>query len=288
MIDYASLKVDIRNSREYKQRDRIDIQEYFIRCVSCLNDIFDSSIEMPVVFCGGDEVEGLFNTPEAAYLYFRLFNMLIAPVRVRAGIGVGEWNIKINSNNSTEQDGPVYHNAKYAMENADDILGYELLFFSGGKYDIFINAQINVSTLFVNKQSEYQNLLMLLSEIMYPIVSKNAYNPRKLNQLKEIIFMKNKLEYYTKWSESIMVRKHVFNEWKVRLEEPVNVDTISKNKNGFFESTGKVRGLATKLTEITDRARQTIEKSLKAGNVYAIRNACIVTLKMMESFRMGE
>jgi hypothetical protein len=58
-------------------------------------------------------------------------------------------------------------------------------------------------------------------------------------------------------------------------------------KNYFYESAGKIRGLATKLADITQTRRQTVEKSLKAGNVFQIRNACIVVLKMMEYFGLG-
>ncbi len=286
MNAYTSLIVDIKNSREYKKTDRIEIQNYIKKCILDLNKIFKASIVFDLVFSGGDEIQGLFKSIEAAYLYFRLFNMLIAPVQVRAGIGVGKWDIQINSRNSAEQDGPVYHNARYAMENADDILGYELLIFSGRKYDIFINSQINVSTLLVNKQSEYQNQLMLLTELMYPIICDKAYDPLKLSHLKETIKMKNVLSYYAKWNASRTVRKRPFVEWQINLVEPIEIYKENVRESSFFESTGKIRGLATRLADITGTKRQTVEKSLKSGNVFQIRNACIVALKLMKNYQL--
>lgn len=287
MLKYASLIVDIKNSRAYKQADRIDIQKYIKECILKLNNIFEASIKLDMIFSGGDEVQGLFYSPVVAYLYFRLFSMLIAPVQVRAGIGVGEWSIKINSGNSTEQDGPVYHNAKFAIESADDRLGYELLLYSGEKYDIFINSQINVSTLLVNKQSEYQNQLLLLTELMYPIIINNAYNTKKLSQLIEIIRMKNELLYYSKWNQSRTIRQRSFSEWQIDFIEAVDIHTTINSDKSFYESAGKIRGLATKLADITNTRRQTVEKSLKSGNIFQIRNACIVALKQMEYHRLG-
>ena len=59
-----------------------------------------------VEFSAGDEVQGLLSSPEAAFLYFRMFSMLISPVKMRAGIGVGEWNIKIENASTTPRMAP--------------------------------------------------------------------------------------------------------------------------------------------------------------------------------------
>lgn len=283
MLKYASLIVDIRNSREYIQTERNEIQWYIKECISCLNYIFHESVKFDMVFSGGDEIQGLFKSPEAAYLYFRLFNMLVSPVQVRAGLGVGEWNIITDSKISTEQDGPVYHNARYAIENVDDKLGYELLFYSEQRKDLYINSQINTATILTHKQSEYQNQLQLLTELMYPIINEGSYDPDSLYKLKNIIRMKNGLSFYTKWNAIRKKPPKPFFEEEVNLIEPIHVYDETPGKY-FFESAGKVRGAATRLAAITNTARQTVERSLKAGNVFEIRNACITVLKLMKNY----
>ena len=61
----------------------------FLKQTGIIN--MSKAIKFDVIFSAGDEIQGLFYSSEAAYLYFRLFNMLIYPVEVGAGIGVGEW-----------------------------------------------------------------------------------------------------------------------------------------------------------------------------------------------------
>lgn len=82
----------MKRSRSYSVEDRNSIQNFIITVIEELNEVFSGSLAKNVEFSGGDEVQGLFLDPEAAYLYFRMFCMLIFPVEIRAGIGVGEWN----------------------------------------------------------------------------------------------------------------------------------------------------------------------------------------------------
>lgn len=127
MKKYSALIIDLINSRSYVDSDRVDIQKYLIKVIASLNKVFEDGLELDVVFSGGDEVQGLFSSPQAAYLYVRLFDMLVSPVGIRAGIGVGEWNVQIDDAMSTEQDGTAYHNARYAIEHVEDALGYRML-----------------------------------------------------------------------------------------------------------------------------------------------------------------
>ena len=60
---------------------------------------------------------------------------------------------------------------------------YSILFYSGNKNDLIINSLINSSNLLALKQSKYQNNLMLLTEILYPIVYKNVFDPEELKKL---------------------------------------------------------------------------------------------------------
>ena len=106
---YAALIVDIKDSRKYPDRERIEIQDYWNKITQILNTIFKKNMRFKVDFSSGDQIQGLFYTPEAAYLYYRLFSMCTHPIQTHGGIGVGSWNIKLDDKNTNEQDGTAYH-----------------------------------------------------------------------------------------------------------------------------------------------------------------------------------
>lgn len=53
----------------------------------------------------------------------------------------------------------------------------------------------------------------------------------------------------------------------------------------FYITSGKQRGIPTKLASIMDTSRQAIEKTLKAGNIYTARNMAITAINEMKNLR---
>ena len=70
--EYAALMIDLKGSQKYPDDQRREIQIYWNKIVNILNKIFRQDMAFKVNFSGGDQVQGLFYTPEAAYLYYRL------------------------------------------------------------------------------------------------------------------------------------------------------------------------------------------------------------------------
>ena len=283
MENFTALIIDLKKSRSYSVEDRNSIQNYIITVIQKLNNVFMYTVAREVEFSAGDEVQGLFRSPEAAYLYFRLFNMLISPVEVRAGIGVGEWNIKVDKASTTAQDGPVYHNARYAIENVKDSLGYSVLLYSGKENDIFINSAINTSFILTNNHSEYQNEIMLLSELLYPIDSHNVIVRGKMHLLSELVTSKNKLNYYTYFKRSNSVKKYPFDAIKQISLDTYPIDAINDDST-FYVNSGKKRGMTMHLSDLLGISRQSIEKTYKTANVYEARNSTVVSLKLMDKY----
>lgn len=281
MINYTALIIDLKKSRSYSVEDRNSIQNFIIAVIQQLNSVFSHTVACAVEFSAGDEVQGLFISPEAAYLYFRMFSMLISPVEIRAGIGVGEWNVKIEHASSTAQDGPAYHNARHAIENVKDALGYSVLLYSGNDNDIFLNAVINTSFVLTRNHSEYQNELMLLSELLYPIDSRQVIDYSKVNLISELVKLKNKLNYYTYYKKSRSVNKYPFDKIEYLSLESVPVDATNDDST-FYISSGKKRGMTKQLSEILNISRQSIEKTFKTASIYEARNSTIVALKFMD------
>ncbi|MCC9295952.1 SatD family protein [Clostridium sp. WLY-B-L2] len=283
MKKYSALIIDLKKSRSYEHFDRINLQNYIKNTILILNKIFANVLELNVVFSAGDEVQGLFSSPQAAYLYLRLFNMLIFPVEIRAGIGVGEWSVRIDSGISTEQDGSAYHNARYAINNVEDSLGYSILLFSKSQNDIYINSAISTAAILVKNQSQYQNELFLLSELMYPIDINGALKFNNFEELNSLIAQKNQIGYYVRWKSSRNIQKYPLS---VPMDFSFGCNPINAlaDEEQFYVSSGKVKGLPAKLAKLLGTSRQNMDKSIRAGNIYQARNSAIVALKLMNQY----
>ncbi len=275
--------IDLKKSRSYSIEDRNSIQNYLITLIQYLNEVFSNSLVRDVEFSGGDEIQGLFISPESSYLYYRMFTMLISPVEIRAGIGVGEWNVKIENASTTAQDGPAYHNARNAIENVKDALGYSVLLYSGTKIDVFINAVINTSFALTSNHSEYQNELTLLSELLYPIDYRQVIDPTKFELIFKLVTSKNRLNYYKQSRNSKSVKKYPFDEINYMNFVPIPMDAATDDPN-FYVSGGKKRGMTTQISEMLNISRQSIEKTFKTANIYEARNSAIVALKFMDEY----
>ena len=255
--------IDLKNSRSYSIQDRNSIQNSILNSITTLNKIFKNSIEKEVEFSAGDEIQGLFVSQQSAYLYYRLFSMLIFPVEIHCGIGFGTWDIKVESASSTAQDGTVYHYARNAIDEAKKSLEYSVLFYSKNKNDIIINSLINSNNLLAEKQSKYQNNLMLLAEILYPIANGDIIEYKELKELLKFIQFEKK--------ENLII------------DIKCPIISTQLEKESFFITEGKKRGLSTQISKLLGVSRQSVEKAIKTGNIYELRNLTISILKAMKS-----
>ncbi|MEJ6456639.1 SatD family protein [Fusobacterium nucleatum] len=263
MKKYSVLMVDLKNSRSYDIQDRNNIQNSILSSINILNKIFKNSIEKEVKFSAGDEIQGLFISPQSAYLYYRLFSMLIFPIQIHTGIGFGTWDIRVENESSTAQDGTVYHNARKAIDEAKKSLEYSVLFYSKSKNDIIVNSLINSNNLLTIKQSKYQNNLMLLAEILYPITNGDIIEYEKLKELLKFIQFEKK--------ENLIID----------IEYPIISTQLEKQS--FYITEGKKRGLSTQISKLLGVSRQSVEKSIKIGDIYELRNLTIAVLKAMDN-----
>ncbi len=277
MKAYTALIIDLKKSRSYKLEERNSIQNYIALAIQCLNEVFSHSLAKDVEFSAGDEIQGLFLSPEAAYLYLRLLYMTVFPVEIRAGLGIGEWNVVIEDASTTAQDGPAFHNARHAIENVKDSLGYSVLLFSGKKADLYLNALINASFMLTSSHSEYQNELMLLSELLYPIDYLGAINHAKIGRISELVDFKSKINYYKK---SKSAKKHLFETLGFK---PIPIDAANDD-SVFYVASGKKRGMNIQLAKFFEKSTQSIAKTIKTANIYESRNLTIAILKFMDKY----
>ena len=283
MDSYAALIIDLRKSRSYTIETRYQIQRYLMRILPFLNKVFADGITCSVDFSAGDEIQGLFASAEAAYSYYRALAIWLHPVKIRAGIGVGSWDIQIEDKGTTIQDGRAYHNARYAIDHTDASEGYSILCYSRRKNDLTINTVIGSAAEISGKLSIMQNQLSLLAEILYPV------------------FLSCKPDYsdHAKVLRRLLENKNYFDHTVAAFHRPLPFDGIkddfpfeklfseiktvnSINDDNFFVTGGKQRGIQSTLADILTITRQTIARSLDSANVYMVRNMAITAFIEME------
>lgn len=258
MKEYAALMIDLKKSKSYSTESRNKLQQKILEIIQKLNTLFSTTITKEVEFSAEDEIQGLFSSPMAAYLYLRFFQLLTFPLELHAGIGLGSWDIVIENSSSTAQDGPVYHHARKAIEESKKNLEYFSLFYSERNEDRVINSLINAYEVLLKKQSKYQAELHLMTEFLYPISIEN-------------VLSENAMIEFLKDSEQ--------SNWKSEIIDGREVEEL------FYIKLGKRRGLATQLSELLESSRQSIEKSLKVGNIYEMRNLVFAILEILKNMK---
>lgn len=283
---YAVLIIDLKRSKRYSAEYRSDIQSFIFSTIQCLNNIFYESLIKKVDFSAGDELQGLFTSPQAAFLYYRFFNLIISPIRIRAGIGVGTWDVVIDDAGTTAQDGVAYHRARYAIETTErEAFGYNILLNSGKSTDSLINSTINTSSIIIEKNSYRQNFIMLLTELMYPITCEDIVDLYKLDviiydliQQKQDLLIERKPYSYM----STEKRPLEYNIGHIELIKPI--DAYSYDNDFFINSAAQMRGFRTIIADVLNITRQGTYNSIRSSNLFEERNATITTLRMMNIF----
>lgn len=278
---YAALMIDLKKSRSYLQWERKLIQHYISDVLEVLNEVFREELVREMEFSAGDEVQGLFDSSENAYLYFRMFELFLHPVKLRAGIGVGDWEVRMEGQGSTSQDGTAYHNARYAIECTQDGEENEILLYSADR-DYMINALIGHLSAMAERRSIYQNQLALLTEWMFPLLEKKTseHMPAKFLEAEGLLQRKNGFDH-----EIGRVNKSLpFDRLNREALENVGVVLLREEeglKDFFYITRGKQRGIPTQLANVLGMNRQSIEKTLRAAEVFSARNMALAALKEM-------
>ena len=283
MEKYSALIIDLKKSRSYSLNDRNSLQKYILKVIKHLNSLFSHSLVREIEFSAGDEVQGLFISPEASYLYYRLFAMIVYPVEIRAGIGVGEWNVQIIHASTTVQDGPVYHNARHAIKHVKDTQGYPVLLYSGSGNDRYVNTVINSPFAFTDKNTEYQNDMMLMLELLYPIDCSHSIDCSKIAPIFPLLASKKEIDYYTRFRKEKAVRNYPFDVAESTHDSPICTDAAELT-SGFFTTSGKKRGMTIQLSRMLLVSRQSVDKTIKTANVYEARNCTITALQFMNKY----
>lgn len=285
MRNYVSLLMDIEKSRKYEIDERIEIQNHMSYNVELLNDLFKDNMELSVTFSGGDELQGLFKDTTSAILYFRIFELLMKPVNIRAGIGIGAWTVKIKDGLSTQQDGPAYHKARKAIEDVYKSQLQNIRICSEAD-DTMANHLINASMPLKRQQIYKQNIVLFLIELLYPFVTKRM-KLDNYNTIKELITAKFQYRLGTSLCSSeerdISSKKLRFCADDVPNLNPIIIDGELLELEDLIIK----KNTATTISEILGSTRQNISSIIKRGNAYKIRELDFMALQYLEKTYRG-
>ena len=285
--EYAALIIDLRNSRSYTDSDRFLIQTHMIRILDFLNKAFSGDILRTVEFSAGDEIQGLFSTGESAYLLYRFFSIWLYPVKIRAGIGIGNWNLQMKGRGTTSQDGEVYHNARNAIRCTDPALGYPVLMYSASRNDRTLNTLMGGAANVTENLSITQNQLFLITEILFPLCLKNDFQwPYDSLAFNRLLIEKSCFDHKISKTDRELPLDHInltddsVGQIPARARNDIYRNT---EPNAFFVTGGKQRGIPTEAAKILSIKRQTIARSLESGNIYWARSMALTVLYEMNT-----
>ena len=287
---YAALIMDLRNSRSYSDTDRYLIQNHMIQAINFLNKAFYKNILRAVDFSAGDEIQGLFSTAESAYLFYRLFSIYLYPIKIRAGIGVGTWNLQISNRGTTSQDGQAYHYARHAINSTDDTEGYPALLYSNTQKDVVLNTIIGGASTISENLSVNQNQLFLATEILFPVYLDSEIE-WPLDLIEELLTEKSRFDHKVFQSNRDLPFDHIdltLDKLEPERTHPKENFYKQLKQGAFFITSGKQRGIQSELANILAIKRQTVARSLDSGNIYIARNMALAALYDMKNIERLE
>jgi hypothetical protein len=187
------------------------------------------------------------------------------------------------------QDGTAYHRARAASDLADEDIGYPILLNSENiDRDRIINSLIGTAALMSLGHTAHQNQIMLLTELLYP-VSGGCMEPDRDAYLKncyELICLKNDFDRKFTGSKKKVTKKELPLESLLRQNSNpfvrATVRKAAKAKNPTnYVTEGKGRGIPKTLEEVLGIKYQSINTTLKAADIFNIRNLSIAALEEM-------
>ncbi len=261
-------------------------------CIKNLNRLFREGMEFEVVFSAGDEIQGLFLDITSALIYFRLLELLMRPIKLRAGIGIGECTVMMRNRKSTQQDGPAYHNARKAIDEVKRMKLHNLRIHSSANErmsdDILANHLLNAALPLKNQQIYMQNIVQAIYELLYPMVG----NPEMLFEydvIKELIAVKFEYKLGTKNRGDYWSRDKVTEREKLEKEQLFVINPLYINGELIEpEDVIMEKNVATTIAEVLGCSRQNAANIIRRGYIHKIRELDYVALQMVKKIYGGK
>ena len=269
------LTVDMKHSKGYGAEERRALQDYLIDVAELLNRVFAASLEKELRFSGGDELQGLFRDLGGAVLCFRLLRRAVFPLPLHAGFGLGDWTVNVPERDTFYQDGPAFHLAREAVEQAKGDTDRDAVVRSGDEgRDAAANAMLNAALRLTERNTAHQNELAVLLECLYPLDPGGVLDGAALVQLPTLMLERYGIAFY---------EKRVLQAQK----PPVMAMAADRDRaapQSAEPCAAHPRGAATAVAQAAHLTRQAVDTALRSANVYHER---ALILSMIERQKGG-
>lgn len=279
-MTYTALMVDITKSRKYARGDRQNLQNFCLKAIDLLNGVFAGALVKAVEFSAGDEMQGLFTQADAAFLYLRLLRMLLRDKKTYAGIGHGDWTVRVNDRGTSFQDGPVYYHAREALDVCKKAKDYSVVFCTDAGVDGILSAMLNSLFSLNERLTPYQNDLKLLLEMLWPVGNEWNFEENHLHGLVDLLDYKYLLTMYSNAGS-----QRVFK--RIREDGIMPASELKRRENDALTAGHPYRAVAA-LAEMTGLKRQSIEQGLKKSNVFVERNTAFAVAAFLRKELNGK
>lgn len=263
-MNYAALIFDIVESRHYNER--YDIQNILVQSIKYLNEVYGYAIKKAVVPSAGDEFQGLFSNLQTAFLYVRKLQLLIYPIKVRAGIGYGKIKYDIDEWSSSAFDGEAYYAARDAINSIPKRKSNVICFNTNSKYDKYLNLFCLANTEIKSRQSQMVRWIELLADIIFPI--KGIQEDIEIYSF--ILENRAKVIQQESWNK-VIGRFREIEPINTNFEFLFNIKAQSEvenddSKNLYIEDFW-LFGMTTYIAQAMDTTRQNIDRYVSLGRV---------------------
>jgi len=165
---YFAIIGDVVDSRKIDNRD--DVQKQYVEVINRINKEYSEDIASKFLITLGDSFQGLLNKSDHILEIIEKIEKLMAPFKLRFGIGVGNINTSIAIEDSSLTDGPAYHNARFAIDEVKTLHSRSkctsnvLVHSDNTVLDNLINSSISlcntIKSSWTDKQKQVINLSM--------------------------------------------------------------------------------------------------------------------------------
>lgn len=213
---YIAIIGDIKDSRKLKQRKASQLR--FNEVLGWLNQTYQEDLAAKFTISMGDSFQGLLK--DKNHLISMLFELELnlAPMELRMGIGLGDVETEINSDNSLLNDGSCYHRARAMIELIEKSekqyaqSSSNILLAAGSQvphYEKLINTIFALETALKTKWTERQKEIIRI----YLANGKNQYRTAKVLDIGQSSVNKalNSTDFYT-FSHSLSTIQDTINQ----------------------------------------------------------------------------
>ena len=284
--EFCALIADVKGSRSYEPARREELQLTIGDSLALLNGMFSTNMVKPMMFSAGDEVQGLFDGPAAAFLAYRLLAMLLRPCELKGGMGIGDWSVRMTSPESTMQDGSAYHDARDAVEFAKKSRLYDAAFWGSRCCDprrtVLADHPLGIQAMRTAAQAD----AALAIELARPITgSKKAWSDDEYCEaVTHVLSHREPLRDRAATLVDRILQRN--GKWKCPVQ-PVSygdgIGTVDEASAALTVGLAPdLRGMPYELAELSGMSRQGIARLVSQARVEQERNAASVFCELAE------